>query len=257
MARSSLRRLRNGEFSGDVAKGKGNGVDECIGVVWLVDTQVSVAGIGLKAWPFSLHGASGTEMLGGVKGEQDRSCDSKGGGMTCSGRDGRILESNWGRNLGVEGRESRLLLEFRLGVREGPSVFFVGVLCTGIAVYLSTSASCECDEIIPSSHPLTDSLMAEGERLSLGEAKTLSCPPTSLVALTSSSRPSTGILLGVNGRIPSSCTSLNPVPATHSVSSLSPTPLTRFRSFLGVEAGEYILSGLRTSSRCKSDSDLL
>jgi len=246
MARSLLRRLRNGEVSGDVAKGKGNGVDKCTDVVCLVDTQVFVAGIG---------GANGTETLGGMKGEQDRACDSKGGGMTCSGQDGRIEESNWERNLEVERWEFRLLLEFRLG--EGPSVFFVGVLCTGIAVYLSTSASCECDEIIPSSHPLTDSLMAEGERLSLGDTKTLSCPRTSPVTQTSSSRPSTGILLGVNGRIASSCTSLNPVPATHSVSSFSPTPLTRLRSFLGVEVGEYILSGLRTSSRCKSDSDLL
>jgi hypothetical protein len=247
--------LRNGEVSGDVAKGNGNGVGEWTEIARSVDRQVSVAGIGSKGRPFSLRGANGAEMLDGMKGEQNRSCDSEGGDMACSEQDGRIEESNWESNLGVEGREFRLVLEFRLG--EGPSICFVGVLRIGIALYLSASASCEYDEIIPSSHPLTDSLMAEGERLSLGETKTLSCPRTSPVARTSSSRPSGDILLGVNGRIASSCTSLNPVPATHSVSSLSPTPLTRLRSFLGVEAGEYILSGLRTSSRRKSDSDLL
>jgi hypothetical protein len=183
--------LQNGDVSGDDAKGKGNGVGECTLFAFSVDI---VDGMGSKARLFPLCGTNVT--LGGMKGEQNGSWDSKGGDMTCSGQEERIF--------GVEERELRLLLEFddlRLGVREEPSVFFVGVLRTGRGVYLSTSASRE-RESIPTRDPLTDSLMAKGERLSLGAVKVLPCPRSSLTAPSTSAsfwprRPGTEFLLGV------------------------------------------------------------
>lgn len=102
-AGSLPRRLRYGEVSGDDAKGKGNGLGECTLGFFPLGGLVSAADM--------VSGTNVIEVLGGMKGEQNRSWDSKGGDMICGGLEGRIDGSTQERTFGVDGREI-LFLDF-------------------------------------------------------------------------------------------------------------------------------------------------
>ena len=82
-------RLRYGEVSGDDAKGKGSGVGEWTLYPISLDGRVSAAALDIC---FSLRGARGIGLLGGMKGEQNKSWDSRGCDMICGGLEGRIEE---------------------------------------------------------------------------------------------------------------------------------------------------------------------